>query len=138
MDYQADSYVAGFRIKAETDIECKQNGLMERMKPDTATPGIIDGVSQKMVKIHQHGAHHQEIGFPPLRTKKNGYNSSWNQEMQYQMKSNFPALTAGCDSEQKSIVTPAPIFPELWRRVEYLPFRNCLHGKHIHTVALQL
>lgn len=139
-------------METETDIEHKQNRLMEWVKTDTAATGIIDGISQKMIQIHQHSAHHEKIGFLPLLAEKSDNDSSGNQKMQYQMKSNvtalsvlsvlttplLPAICASHDGNKKLIATPEPIFPALWHREECLPFRNCLRGRRIHTVAQPL
>jgi len=43
---------------------------MQRMKTYTAAPGIVYGISKKMIDIHQHSGNHDHIGGLPLFSEK--------------------------------------------------------------------
>ena len=60
---------------------------MQGMEADATTLGIVNGIGQQMIQIHQHGSHHQQIGPPPLTTKAAGSDRDGNKKMQDQMNS---------------------------------------------------
>jgi len=66
MQKQTYTNDSGFWKKTSDTIKDKSWPLMEWMKANTATQGIVDGSGEQMIQIHQHGEHHNCINFEPL------------------------------------------------------------------------
>jgi len=57
MNQQAKAYQSGFWNKAQSPIQQNHPGLMQRVKTYTASIGVVDRNSQKMIYIYQHSGH---------------------------------------------------------------------------------
>jgi len=69
MDCQAKANQSRLRNKTQQQIKPDKPQLMQRMKANAAAVGVVDGVGQQMVDIHQHGGHKNKIGELPLAAK---------------------------------------------------------------------
>ncbi len=58
---------------------------MSWMKPDGASLWIIDGISQKVIQVDQHGTNEHGEGGEPSLSIPGDRNGEWDQEMQGNM-----------------------------------------------------
>ena len=65
----------------EANVNQRRPTGVQGMKPDTATRRVKDGMSEKMVRINDHGGQHHESGRLPVVFPEQFRKGEWHQQM---------------------------------------------------------